>query len=61
MHVVDRDAEDRRLERALAREERGAHLTRFLSIAHDGAGGVRIKGRGSAEDGAVLKAALLPR
>ena len=60
VHVVDPDAEDRRLERALAREERGAHLTRFLSIASDGAGGVRIKGRGSAEDGALVKAALLP-
>src|SRR4051812_40755220 len=60
VHVVDPDAEDRRLERALNREERAAHLTRFLSITLDGAGGVRVKGRGSAEDGAVLKAALLP-
>src|SRR5947199_316583 len=53
-------AEERRLERALAREERAAHTGRFLSIATDGAGGVRVKGRGSAEDGALLKAALLP-
>ena len=60
VHVVDPDAEDRRLERALDREERAAHHTRFLSIVADGAGGVRVKGRGSAEDGAVLKAALLP-
>src|SRR6476661_5585553 len=60
VHVVDPDAEDRRLERALDREERSAHLTRFLSITLDGAGGVRLKGRGSAEDGALLKAALLP-
>jgi len=60
VHVVDPDAADRKLERALVREERAAHHTRFLSLAFDGAGGVRLKGRGTAEDGAVLKAALLP-
>ncbi|HEY3531442.1 MAG TPA: DUF222 domain-containing protein [Nocardioides sp.] len=60
VHVVDPDGEDRTLEKQLAREERAAHLDRFLSIAADGAGGVRVKGRGSAEDGALLKAALLP-
>jgi hypothetical protein len=60
VHVVDPDAEDRRLERQLDREERTAHLTRFFSIAFDGAGGVRVKGRGSVEDGALLKAALMP-
>ncbi|HET9841007.1 MAG TPA: DUF222 domain-containing protein, partial [Nocardioides sp.] len=37
-HVVDPDAEDRRLERELAREERAAHHDRYLSIASDGAG-----------------------
>ena len=60
MHVVDPDADDRKLERQLDREERASHLGRYLSIAADGAGGVRVKGRGSAEDGALLKAALLP-
>jgi uncharacterized protein DUF222 len=60
VHVVDPDAEDRRLERQLAREERGSHLTKFLTITSDGAGGIRLKGRGSAEDGALLRAALLP-
>ncbi len=60
VEVVDPDAADRRLEAALAREERAAHLGRTLSITPDRAGGVRIRGRGSAEDGAVLKAALLP-
>jgi hypothetical protein len=60
VHVVDPDAEDRRLERQLDREERVSHVTRYLSIVGDGAGGVRLKGRGSAEDGALLKAALLP-
>ncbi|HEY3529721.1 MAG TPA: DUF222 domain-containing protein [Nocardioides sp.] len=42
------------------REERAVHLGRCLSIAADGAGGVRVRGRGCAEDGALLKAALLP-
>jgi hypothetical protein len=60
VHVVDPDAEDRRLEAALEREERAAHLGRSLSISDDGAGGVRVKGYGSVEDGAVLRAALLP-
>src|SRR3954449_8325315 len=60
VHVVDPDAVDRKLERQLDREERASHHSRFLSIVGDGAGGVRLKGRGSAEDGALLKAALLP-
>jgi hypothetical protein len=60
VHVVDPDAEDRRLEKALDREERAAHHDRFLSISFDGAGGVRLKGRGSAEDGELLKTVLLP-
>jgi hypothetical protein len=59
VHVVDPDAHDRALERQLAREERTAHLTRCLTIAPDQMGGVRVKGRGSAEDGELLKAALL--
>src|SRR4051794_21233655 len=60
VRVVDPDAADRKLEKQLDREERGSHLGRYLSIASDGAGGVRVKGRGSAEDGALLKTALLP-
>jgi hypothetical protein len=60
VHVVDPDATDRKLERQLAREERGSHLARFLALTFDGAGGVRVKGRGSAEDGALLRAALQP-
>ncbi|MDX6358448.1 MAG: hypothetical protein QOH37_1502, partial [Nocardioidaceae bacterium] len=60
LHVVDPHGEDRRLERALEREERAAHLSRYLSITEDGAGGIRLKGYGSVEDGAVLRAALLP-
>ncbi|MBO0846399.1 MAG: DUF222 domain-containing protein, partial [Nocardioides sp.] len=60
VQVVDPDAEDRTLELQLAREERAAHTSRFLSIVTDGAGGVRVTGRGTAEDGALLTAALLP-
>ena len=58
--VVDPDGVDRRLEAALERDERAAHLGRYLAITDDRAGGVRIRGRGSAEDGALIKAALLP-
>ncbi len=59
-HVVDPDATDRKLEAALEREDRAAHAGRFLAITEDRAGGVRIKGYGSTEDAALLKAALLP-
>ena len=60
VEVVDPDTVDRRLEAALEREERAAHLDRYLAITHDRAGGVRITGRGTAEDGALIKAALMP-
>src|SRR6476646_758718 len=60
VEVVDPDAGDRRLQDGLEREERAAHLDRHLAIGSDRAGGVRIRGRGTAEDGALLKAALLP-
>ncbi len=59
-HVVDPDQVDRRLEAQLEREDRAAHLNRYLAITEDRAGGVRIKGYGSTEDAALLKAALLP-
>ncbi len=58
--VVDPDRTERETERALDREDRAAHLGRFLSITEDGIGGVRLKGRGTTEDGARLRAALLP-
>ena len=58
--VVDPDGTERRLEAALEREERAAHADRYLAITDDGAGGVRLKGRGSIEDGALLRTALLP-
>lgn len=59
-HVIDPERTERKLEADLAREERAAHLERFLSVVGDGMGGVRIKGRCSAEDGEILKTALLP-
>lgn len=58
--IVDPESTAREREAQLAREDRVAHQRRFLSISDDGAGGIRIKGRGSVEDGAVLRAALLP-
>ena len=58
--VVDPDRTERKAEADLAREERAAHLARELSITDDGAGGIRVRGRGTVEDGAVLRAALLP-
>jgi hypothetical protein len=58
--VVDPEGEEKRAEKDLNREERAAHLDRGLSITDDGLGGVRIRGRGSVEDGATLRAALLP-
>jgi len=58
--VVDPDRDEREAEKALDREDRAAHLGRLLTVTEDGCGGVRVRGRGSVEDGAVLRAALLP-
>ena len=58
--VADPDRADAAAERDLDRADRAAHLDRFLAITEDGAGGVRLRGRGSVEDAATLKAALLP-
>ena len=55
---LDPDGQDRRDEAALAREDRAAHASGFLSITEDGIGGVRLKGRGTVEDAAHLKAML---
>lgn len=60
LHVADPEQDERDAEQALDRADRAAHLGRFLSITEDGAGGVRLKGRGTLEDAATLKAALLP-
>ena len=58
--VVDPDRDEREAERALDREDRAAHLGRFLTVSEDGRGGIRVRGGGSVEDGASLRAALLP-
>ncbi|WP_372730131.1 DUF222 domain-containing protein [Nocardioides sp.] len=60
VNVADPDGSERAAERELDRDDRAAHLGRFLSISDDGAGGVRLKGRGTMEDAATLRAALLP-
>ena len=60
IHVVDPEGTERRAEQDLERQDRAAHLNRFLAITEDGAGGVRLRGRGTVEDGAKIKAALLP-
>src|SRR4051794_27450781 len=61
-YVLDRldpEGTDRRDEAALAREERAAHLGRFLSLTDDGIGGGRIKGRGTLEAAARIKNVLM--
>jgi len=58
--VIDPDGVDRTLEAQLEREDRAAHAGRYLAIVEDRVGGVRLKGRGSVEDGPLIKAALLP-
>jgi hypothetical protein len=58
VEVLDPDGSARAEERALDRQERSAHLSRFLSVTDDGLGGVRVRGRGTVEDGAIIKTAL---
>ncbi|HEV7876434.1 MAG TPA: DUF222 domain-containing protein, partial [Nocardioides sp.] len=58
--VADPERADADAERDLDRADRAAHLGRYLSFTEDGAGGVRVRGRGTVEDAATLKAALLP-
>ena len=60
IHVVDPEGAERKAEKDLDRQDRAAHLNRFLAIVEDGAGGVRLRGRGTVEDAAKIKAALLP-
>ena len=58
LEMLDPDGTARAEEAALDRLERSAHLGRFLTIADDGLGGVRVRGRGTVEDAAVIKTAL---
>jgi hypothetical protein len=56
---LDPDGSERRDEQALVREERAAHLGRYLSLAEDGIGGVRLSGRGTVEDAALITKVLM--
>ena len=58
LEMLDPDGTARAEEAALDRLERSAHLGRFLTIADDGLGGVRVRGRGTVEDAAIIKTAL---
>ncbi len=58
LEVLDPDGTARADEAALDRLERSAHLGRFLTMAEDGIGGVRVRGRGTVEDAALIKNAL---
>ena len=58
--VADPERADRDAEKELEKGDRAAHLGRYLSITEDGAGGVRVRGRGTVEDAATLRTALLP-
>jgi hypothetical protein len=58
LEVLDPDGVAKREEKNLDKQERSAHLNRFLTIVDDGIGGVRIRGRGTVEDAAIIKAAL---
>ncbi len=58
LEVLDPDGVAKREEKKLDKLERSAHLNRFLAIVDDGIGGVKIRGRGTVEDAAVIKAAL---
>src|SRR6478672_9964449 len=60
VEVADPKRAERDAEKDLDAEDRAAHLGRFLTITEDGAGGVRLRGRGTVEDAAAIKAALLP-
>jgi hypothetical protein len=58
LEVLDPEGVAKREEKKLDKLERSAHLNRFLAIVDDGIGGVKIRGRGTVEDAAVIKAAL---
>ncbi len=48
--VIDPERADRDAEKDLDQGDRAAHLGRFLSITEDGAGGVRVRGRGTGDE-----------
>jgi hypothetical protein len=58
LEVLDPDGVAAREEKKLHRHERSAHLNRFLAFVADGLGGVRVRGRGTVEDAAIIRTAL---
>ena len=56
--VIDPEGYAREEEKRVKKHERSAHLDRFLKIVDDGLGGVKVSGRGTSEDAAVIKTAL---
>ena len=60
IEVVDPEGEERRAEKAMSREERGAHLHRNLTITSDGLGGAVIRGRCTDETAALIKSGVMP-
>lgn len=58
LELLDPEGHAKREERHLDKLERSAHLNRFLAIVEDGLGGVRLRGRGTVEDAAVIKKVL---
>ncbi len=58
--VADPERADRDAEKELEKGDRAAHLGRYLSITEDGAGGVRVRGRGTVEDAATLQDRAAP-
>ncbi|HWJ65155.1 MAG TPA: DUF222 domain-containing protein, partial [Nocardioides sp.] len=60
VHHADPTGEIVNADKERARNERGAHGARHLSIVDDGRGGVRIKGYGTTEDAERIKATLHP-
>ena len=56
--VIDPEGYARDLEAKVKKQERSAQLDRFFKVVEDGLGGVKLSGRGTVEDAAVIKAAL---
>jgi len=56
--VIDPEGYARDLEAKVKKTERSAQLDRFFKVVEDGLGGVKVSGKGTVEDAAVIKAAL---
>lgn len=58
--AADPDAHHVNADRQRARQERGAHNARHLSLTEDSFGGIKLKGYGTVEDAEKIKTVLLP-